>query len=193
MSYVTGSIIKSLRETKKMTQRDLADKLKLSDKTISKWETGRGIPDISIIEDLAKVLNVSVTELLMGKQIVNTNRHANMKNVHFYVCPICGNIIQSIGEGAYSCCGVVLPETNVEENDYEHEIIVESVEDEYYVHLDHEMSKTHYLSFMAYVTSDSILLIKMYPEGFSASMFPKKGHGDIYAYCNRHGLYKVSF
>ena len=64
MGYVTGNTIKELREKKKYTQQELAERLKISDKAVSKWETNRGLPDIGIIEDLAKVLGVSIAELL---------------------------------------------------------------------------------------------------------------------------------
>lgn len=191
MSYITGSMIKELREKKQMTQKELADQLKLSDKTISKWETGRGFPDISLIEELALSLNVSVAELLTGRQVINTNRHANMKNMHFYVCPICGNVIQSIGQGSFSCCGITLPEIEIEEENEEHQLQIEQVEDEYYVHLTHEMKKEHFISFFAYVTTESISLMKMYPEQPAICRFKKRGHGYILAYCNRHGMYRM--
>ena len=58
--YVTGTTIKTLRQRQKLTQAQLADILCVSDKTISMWETGRGFPDISFLEPLAKVLQVSV-------------------------------------------------------------------------------------------------------------------------------------
>ena len=76
--YITGSVIKELRERKNLTQSALAEKLGVSDKTISKWETGRGYPDISLLEPLAVVFGVSVAELLSGNTISNVNVSANM-------------------------------------------------------------------------------------------------------------------
>ena len=81
--YVTGNVIKNLREKKHLTQKELAEKLLLSDKTISKWETDRGLPDITLISPLATILGVSVAELLMGEQIENGNPSANMKKTQF--------------------------------------------------------------------------------------------------------------
>ena len=107
--YITGAMIKRLREEKKLTQAELADKIFVTDKAISKWETGRGYPDISLVEPLAKALDVSVIELLSGENVINTNRCGNMNRVQFYVCPVCGNIIQSTGEAVISCCGITLP------------------------------------------------------------------------------------
>ena len=93
MSYVTGTTIRELREKKKLTQRELAEAICVSDKTISKWEIGKGLPDVVIIEDLAQALGTSITELLTGDLRENENPSGNMKKMHFYVCPICGNII----------------------------------------------------------------------------------------------------
>ena len=64
--YVTGSTIKALREKKKLTQKQLAELLAVSDKTISKWETQKGLPDITLINPLAETLGVSIGELLSG-------------------------------------------------------------------------------------------------------------------------------
>ena len=64
--YVTGAAIKALREKKGLTQRDLAEQIGVSDKTISKWETGKGLPDITLLEPLSAALGISVTELLAG-------------------------------------------------------------------------------------------------------------------------------
>lgn len=68
--YVTGAVIKRLREEKNMTQQQLADKLSVSAKTISKWETAKGYPDITLLESIANALSVSVTELISGNTIV---------------------------------------------------------------------------------------------------------------------------
>ena len=96
--YVTGAVIKRLREEKNMTQQQLADKLSVSAKKISKWETAKGYPDITLLESIANALSVSVTELISGNTIVNSNVSANMLRSHFYVCPVCGNIVHSMGE-----------------------------------------------------------------------------------------------
>lgn len=189
MSYVTGKMIKELRESKHMTQKQLADKMQISDKTVSKWETDRGLPDIGLIDKLAECLEVSVAELLAGEYAVNSNRSANMKKVKFYVCPVCGNIIQSTGEGMYTCCGIVLPELQTEEDDENHQICVDTIDHEFYVHMKHPMTKEHYISFLAYVTSNQVEIVKLYPEQNVECRFTKKGHGILYAYCNQQGLF----
>lgn len=93
--YVTGAVIKALREKRRMTQAELAEELCVSDKTVSKWETGRGFPDVSLLEPLGKALHISVAELLCGQAVVNTNRASNMLKSRFYVCPVCGRTCSS--------------------------------------------------------------------------------------------------
>lgn len=189
MGYVTGKIIKELREKRKITQKELAKNINVSDKAVSKWETEKGLPDIVIIGDLANALGTSVTELLTGDLRENDNRSGNMKKTFFYVCPICGNIISSVGRGTFSCCGVSLLEQESEKCDESHFICVETVENEYHVTIHHSMEKDHYISFLAYVTSESVEVVKLYPEQDISVRFRRKGHGMIYAYCNRHGMF----
>ena len=188
--YVTGAMIRRLRESRKMTQHQLAEKLSVSDKVISKWETGRGYPDISLIEPLSVALGVSVIELFSGENIVNTNRAFNMLRMKLHVCPICGNVIQSTGEAIISCCGIVLPPLEAEPDDVEHHLRVERVEDEYYVTVAHEMSKEHYISFIAAFRNDSCEFRKLYPEGNAQARFKISGTKCFYYFCNRHGLFQ---
>lgn len=190
MSYVTGKAIKELREKRKITQKELAEKINVSDKAVSKWETGRGLPDIAILEDLSRALGTSITELLTGDLRENENQAGNMRKTHFYVCPICGNIITSVGQGTFSCCGVTMPEQEGEKCDDDHMINIETVDDEYHITINHPMNKSHYVSFIAYVTCDNSELVKLYPEQDISVRLKKKGHGILYAYCNRHGMYK---
>ena len=188
-NYVTGGAIRLLREKIGYTQKQLAERLMVSDKAVSKWESGRGLPDISLIEPLAKTLGVSVAELLSGECVQNTNRHGNMLRCKFYVCPVCGNAIFATGEGAFSCCGVQLPPLEAEEADEAHAIRVERTEDEYFFSLEHPMEKTHFVSFFALVTPDRVQLVKLYPEQNAEARFAIRGRGICYAFCNRHGLF----
>ena len=187
--YVTGAVIKRLREEKNMTQQQLADKLSVSAKTISKWETAKGYPDITLLESIANALSVSVTELISGNTIVNSNVSANMLRSHFYVCPVCGNIVHSMGETVIQCNGLQLQQEEAEETDEHHKIFVEQVEDEYYVQIEHDMTKQHYISFIAAVSADRIQMVKLYPQGNAEARFKMNGVKKIYLYCNRSGLF----
>lgn len=189
--YITGSLIKRLREEKGMTQAALASKLSVSDKAISRWETGKGYPDITMIELIADALGISVAELFSGSDTVNRNRSANLLRGKLYVCPVCGNIISSVGEATISCCGVSLPPLEAEGATNGHDISVIPVEDEYDVVMGHEMSKSHYISFFAALSDQTIQITKLYPEGSVETRFKRNGVRAIYAFCNRHGLYKI--
>ncbi len=191
MSYINGSTIKEFRTKCKLTQKELADMLFISEKTVSKWETGRGYPDIGILPALAEKFGVSISELFTGEAVRNLNRSANMKKQLFYVCPVCGNVIQAVGEGVFSCCGITLPVCEIEDKDSDHAINVEIIDGDYVVTLNHPMSKEHYISFICYVTGSTSELFKQYPEQDAIARFRKKGHGIFYACCNRHGLYRV--
>lgn len=189
MSYVQNETIRALRERKALTQKQLAEKLCISDKTISKWETGKGLPDIGLLEDLARALGVSLTELMTGDLQTNENRSANLRRMGFYVCPVCGNVITAVGKGSFSCCGIPLPVQEAQPEDNAHTITVEPVEDEICVTIAHPMTKSHYISFIAWVSNDRAELVKLYPEQDITVRFKKRGHGTVYAYCNRDGLF----
>ena len=190
-TYVTAQTIKRLREAKGMTQAQLAEQIGISDKTVSKWETSRGLPDISLMEPLAAALGVSVMELMSGEPVINRNISGNILRSKFYVCPVCGNVIRATGDTVISCCGITLPPLEAEEVDEAHEVTIENVEDEIFVTVHHEMSKSHFISFLAYLTSDRVQFVKLYPEGNAETRFQRRGRGYLYLYCNRHGLMKL--
>ncbi|MBQ9844291.1 MAG: helix-turn-helix domain-containing protein [Oscillospiraceae bacterium] len=190
-AYVTSAAIRQLREKQNLTQAELAEKIGVSSKTISKWETAKGLPDISLLQPLAQALGISVIELMNGEHITNQNISANMRRTKFYVCPVCGNIIHSTGDSLVSCCGITLPALEAEEADPAHVLHIEVVEDEHFLTLDHPMTKQHYISFLAFVTTDRLQLIKLYPEGNAQTRLPLRRLGILYWYCNRHGLFKA--
>lgn len=190
-SYVTGDVIRRLRESKRMTQEDLADKLYISGKAVSKWETGNGYPDISLLEPLAKALGISVIELLSGQHIQNRNKCSNIAKSKFYVCPICGNVIQSTGEALVRCCGITLPPAQPEAADGEHKMKIETVEDEYFVSLQHPMTKEHFISFLCAVSDTGTQFKKLYPEGNAEARFKISRVKYVLAYCNHHGLFQI--
>lgn len=187
--YITGGTIRQLRERQKLTQLQLAEKIAVSDKTVSKWENGRGLPDISLLEPLARALRVSVPELLSGEAVVNQNRAANPRRSKLYVCPVCGNIIHSMGSVPVSCCGITLPPLEPEEPDEDHAVTWERMENEFYITSAHPMTKSHFISFAAYCTEDRFEQVKLYPEGEMQASFQNRGRGMLLWYCNRHGLF----
>ena len=189
-TYVTGVTIRQLRESRNLTQAELAERIGVSSKTVSKWETAKGLPDISLLQPLAQALGISVIELMNGEHITNKNISANMLRCKFYVCPICGNVIHSIGNAVVSCCGVILPPLEAETVDEAHSITIQNVEDEHFITIHHPMTKQHFISFAAFVTSDRIQMVKFYPEGNAETRMQLRGMGYLYYYCNRHGLFR---
>lgn len=202
-----GEALRAERERCRMTQEFVAQHVGVSRQAVSKWESGRGLPDISLVEPLAAALGVSVAELLTGDVRQNANRAGNLLRARFYVCPICGNVVYALGEGSFSCCGVQLlpceaepaepgklevPAMELEPGSAGcHAISVERIEDEWYVTLDHPMRKDHFISFIAYVSTGGVTIQKLYPEQEAAARFRAGMSGVIYTYCNRHGLFSI--
>ena len=189
-AYVTGTTIRNLRESKNMTQAELGERIGVSSKTISKWETGKGLPDISLLSPLAQALGISLIELMNGAPIQNKNISANLLRSKFYVCPLCGNCLHSTGNALVSCCGITLPPLEAEAPDGDHSVPIENVEDEHFLTIHHPMTKQHFISFAAFVTCDRIQVVKFYPEGNAETRMQIRGMGTLYYYCNRHGLFK---
>ena len=189
-SYITGATIKTIRESKGLIQAELADQIGVTPKAVSKWETGKGFPDISLLESLASALDTSIIELMNGQPIVNRNRCGNLLRTKFYVCPVCGNSIHAMGDALITCCGITLPPLEAEDFDEDHPLTITAVENEQFITIDHPMTKQHYISFVAFVTGDRVQLVKFYPEGNAETRLQFRGHGILYAYCNLHGLMK---
>lgn len=189
--YVTAETVRSLREKKNYTQKQLGDMIGVSDKTVSKWETGKGLPDITLLEPLSSALGVSVSELLRGEPAENRNRGGNLQRGRFFVCPLCGNVIYAVGNADISCCGIHLPPLEAENADDAHLAKLERIENEYYISFDHPMTKEHHISFVAQVSGDQLHIVKWYPEQDPACRLPLNRRGKIYLYCNHHGLMKV--
>ncbi len=184
-----GNIIRTLRQEHNMTQKQLADKMNISDKTVSKWERGLGCPDISLIPELSDLLGVDTQKLLVGDMTPNDFVGGNMKNTKYYVCSICNNISLCSGEAEVSCCGKKLTAQTLKKAGASEKLSIEVIEDDWYITSAHPMTKEHYISFLVFATGDCIQLIKQYPEWNLGARIPKRGHGMLIWYCTEHGLY----
>lgn len=186
----TGKLISALRKEKGYTQQQLADLLMVSPKTISKWETAAGCPDISIITELAEVLGVTAEQLLQGGQEPSIQNGGNMKRVKFYRCEECGNVLTGTGDATISCCGRKLLPLEMKPMDEMHTVHMEVLDDDYFVTLSHPMQKEHYISFVAWASYDRVMLVRLYPEQ-NAELhinLPRKGH--LYVCCSKDGLFQ---
>lgn len=184
-----GKLILSLRKEKQLTQLQLAEVINVSDKAISKWERGLGCPDVSLLPELSAALGVNIEKLLSGELDPNSADRGNLKRLRFYVCPVCGNILTSTGDAELSCCGRRLHPLAAKPADDEHRLHTEQIEDDCYITFSHEMSKSHYLSFIACVSGDKALLVRLYPEQGGDVRFPMIYGSRLYFYCSRHGLW----
>lgn len=186
-----GKLLCDLRKAKGMTQKQVADRLGVLPKTVSKWETGHGFPDVSTVSALADILGVSERTALSGNLELNTEKAGNMKRIKFYVCPCCGSFMQGTGRSQVICCGKQLEPLKAAAADDEHAARISEVEDDYYIEFNHKMTKEHYISFAAYVRFDRVLTVKLYPEQDPAVRFPKMYGGKIYYCCSKHGLFEI--
>lgn len=184
-----GNLIYKLRQEKKMTQKQLAEQLNISDKTISKWERGLGCPDVSLLTELSCLLGVNLEEMLNGDLTPNSFVGGNMKNTKYYVCPICGNVTLCTGEAVISCCGRKLEQCKAQKAEGDQKLEISVIDDDWYITSEHEMTKEHYISFIAFATGDKVQLIKQYPEWNLQVRLQKREHGILLWYCVKHGLF----
>ncbi len=189
-SSKVGNLICKLRKEKNLTQKELAQAMNLSDRTISKWERGIGYPDVSLLSELSHILGVNIEKILSGNLGSNKIDRGNIKKLKFYICPTCTNILCSTSEADVSCCGRKLAPISAKPEDNSHLMTIEKIENDYFVTIEHEMNKVHFISFVAYVAYDRFLLVKLYPEQDAQLRFPQMYGGKLYAYCNKHGLWE---
>ena len=184
-----GQLIRELRKERYMTQAQLAEQLHVSDKTVSKWETGKGGPELSLLTEISKIFEIDLQNLLSGELNQNQLRSINLRKVKLYICPNCGNVVTATSEAAVSCCGRKLKEATPTKASQDEKLMVELVENDFFVTSQHEMTKEHYISFVALLTADAIIMRKQYPEWDLSVRIPRIAHGRLLWYCSRHGLF----
>ena len=184
----TGELIRKFRIDKGLTQRELAQLINVSDKAVSKWECGNGMPDLSILPNLSKVFELDISGLLNGELEENSMNNGNLKNINFYVCPECGNIVSSLSEGEFSCCSRKLEALKPIKASEDEKLTIETNDGELLVTSDHAMEKDGYISFIAYVSCDTLIMKKLYPQWGVNVRFPFARHGVFYFYDTKKGL-----
>lgn len=184
----TGSLIRQLRTERGLTQKQLAERINVSDKAVSKWERGNGCPDVSLLTALAEVLDTDIQALLSGSIEKNESEKGDMKKLRFYVCRDCGNIITATSDAAVTCCGSRLSPIEAKKADENHQLKVEDIGGEWYITSDHPMTKEHYISFAAYVSDSSVMIFRQYPEWQVNITIPMYRSGKLVWYCSECGL-----
>lgn len=184
----TGELIRSLRTKNKLTQKQLAEQINVSDKAVSKWETGKGCPDISLLTELAEVFQIDLQTILNGEIDQKESETGNMKKLKFYVCHDCGNVITSTSEANISCCGKKLFALEARKAEENEKLSIEDMHGEWYISSKHSMTKNHYISFVAYVNDSTAMIFKQYPEWNLQISLPFYRSGRIIWYCTKCGL-----
>ena len=184
-----GNLIYQLRKEKNMTQLQLAEKLGISDKAVSKWERGLGSPDLSLMPRLSEILGVDLEKLLTGEMPPKKTVNGNMKRMLFYVCPDCGNMITAMADANISCCGKIMTAIKPQKSDEWHKLSVEIIETDYYLTTAHPMERDHYITFVALITADGLTMKKLYPQWDMQARIPFRKHGRLVWHCSKDGLF----
>lgn len=184
-----GQLIRQLRVEKGLTQEALAETLHVSNKTISKWECGNGCPEVSLFPALSAALEVDFATLFSGNLEQKQKNSGNFRHLKFYICPNCGNIITSITPANISCCGKMLQPQTAQKAEGENTLQVEWIDSEYFISSQHEMSREHYITCVGLLSSDQLILRKLYPEwDMQVRIAPTAGAHLIW-HCSQHGLF----
>lgn len=186
----TGELLSRLRKECGMTQKQVAGKLQISDRTVSKWERGAGLPDVSLLKDISALYGVDMEKILEGNLEEKGVEVGNMKRMKFIRCAHCGNIFWSTGGSEISCCGRKLIPLVAQDMDAAHDAKIEEIDNEYYVTFDHEMTKAHYITFAALVSLDRATVVRLYPEQSGEVRLPRQRRGELYLCCNKDGLFR---
>ena len=184
-----GQLIYRLRKEKHLTQLQLAEKMSISDKAVSKWERGLGCPELSLLPELSKIFDVDLEKLLSGELNENEILGGNMKKLIFYICPTCGNMITSMVDTNISCCGKKLKAIQAQKASEDEQLSVEIIENDFFITSNHSMTREHYIAFIALLTGDSVMVRKQYPEWDLQVRIPVFAHGKLIWYCTKHGLF----
>jgi len=188
MDYAkTGHLIRRLRLEMGLTQQELAAQLHICSKTVSKWECGHGFPEVSMFPALSEALNVDFSSLFSGEISSKCKDSGNLRRLHFYVCPTCGNIVTTTSSMSAVCCGKKLQPLTAQRAG--EDVQVTLTDGEYVLSSDHEMRRDHYISFLALCSSDQLLLRKLYPEWDVHLQLPYTPGATLYWYCTKHGLF----
>lgn len=185
----TGKLIRSLRQQKSLTQLALAEMLGVSDKAVSKWERGCGAPDISLLPLLSQALGVDTEVLLRGELEENELSSGNLNKLKFYLCPDCGNLLFSTDSADVHCCGKKLSPMAAKKAEGADALSVTVSDGGWAVTSEHEMLREHYISFLAFLTGDTVMVKKLYPEWGLETWLPFFAHGRLLWCCTKHGLF----
>lgn len=186
-----GELILKLRKERGWTQKCLADKMNISDRTVSKWERGMGLPDVGLLKNLSDIFGIDLGKMLDGDLNERETDGGNMKKVKFYFCPVCGNLVTAANGADVTCCGRKLAPMRENETDEKHLAEVNIIDGEYYISFEHKMEKEHYINYVLCTGYDRVLAVRLYPEQGGEVRVPRISGAKIYLVCSRDGLFRI--
>lgn len=187
-----GKLLLRLRKERNLTQKQVAQALSVSSQAVSKWERGLGCPDVGLVPQLAAYFGVSAEGLLRGEVGPGRPEAGNARRMKFYVCQDCGNLLAAFAGTEIHCCGRKLEPLAIQAADKSHTVTVTDMDEDWYIAFRHPMDKDHYIRFAAFLTSDRMMLVRLYPEQGSEFRMPRiRGMGRLYLGCSQHGLFEV--
>ncbi|MCI6892009.1 MAG: helix-turn-helix domain-containing protein [Treponema sp.] len=189
----TGNLIRSLRIKKGLTQKELAHMICVTDKAVCKWEKGRGCPNITLISQLSKVLEVDIQSILQGYLDKNKKIGENMNHLKFYKCPTCGNLVTSIKSVELSCCGNKLSPVSAQtRSDPEYQPVIQEFDGQYSIKFNHPMTKSDYISQVIVVRYDQIMTVNLYAESEAIITIPQVRGIRLFVITNKSELIAVT-
>ncbi len=189
----TGSLIRSLRIKKGLTQKELAHMICVTDKAVCKWEKGRGCPNITLISQLSKVLEVDIQSILQGYLDKNKKIGENMNHLKFYKCPTCGNLVTSIKSVELSCCGNKLSPVSAQtRSEPEYQPVIQEFDGQYSIKFNHPMTKSNYISQVIVVRYDQIMTVNLYAESEAIITIPQVRGIRLFVITNKSELIVVT-
>lgn len=186
----TGQLIRQLRLARRMTQRTLAERIGVTDKAVSKWERGCGVPDVETLPILADVLQADVKALLSGSLDEAKSASGNLRRVCFFVCPVCGNVVAAAAPASICCCGRKVQALKPQRLSDAERLNAVRDDGEWYITSPHEMTRSHHIRFLAAVSTDTVYLRHLYPEWTLETRLPMLPHAKLVWYCTKHGLFE---
>lgn len=187
-----GELILKLRKERGWTQKCLADKMNISDRTVSKWERGIGLPDVGLLKNLSDIFGIDLGKMLDGDLNERETDGGNMKKVKFYFCPGLRQFSNRPQAAAdVTCCGRKLEPMRENETDEKHLAEVKTIDGEYYISFEHKMEKEHYINYVLCTGYDRVLVVRLYPEQGGEVRVPRISGAKIYLACSRDGLFRV--
>lgn len=189
----TGNLIRSLRIKKGLTQKELAQMICVTDKAVCKWEKGRGCPNITLISQLSKVLEVDIQSILQGYLDKNKKIGENMNHLKFYKCPTCENLVTSIKSVELSCCGNKLSPVSAQtRSEPEYQPVIQEFDGQYSIKFNHPMTKSDYISQVIVVRYDQIMTVNLYAESEAIITIPQVRGIRLFVITNKSELIAVT-